>query len=163
MTQKILSLLAGFISLAMMYLISSVNSWWMFLGMVFLWLSILICVTAYLNAELEKKFVNLPIVLLTIVGFIGLILVSEWIVLRYLLMAGAGVVMWFVFSRMEGVKTGLSYELKPVRRLVMVLMVFDLYALSAIVYALDMFFQAVPFWLMSMLLAFIYSMVSIKI
>ncbi len=163
MLQKILSLLAGIISAAMMIVIMQANSWWMFLGVLLLWLGILVGITAYLNVELEKKFVNLPLVVLTIVGLTGLILVSEWNILRWFIVAATGAIMFFVFSHMEGGQTGLSYELKPVRRMVMMLWIFDLYALSVLVYAMDVFFQSAPFWFMSLLLSSIYGMVSIKI
>jgi len=145
------------------YLIFQGQSWWQFALLLAVWIAVLIMVAINLKDELEKKFINLPLLISTVLGLAGLALVVEWQVVRYVLLFASGILLGALFSKAVVGQTGLSHELKPLRRMVMMLWVFNLYAFSVSVFALGIFLNPVPMWLSSLVLAVIYGFISVEI
>jgi len=145
------------------YLIFQGQSWWQFALLLVVWITALIVVALNLKDELEKKFINLPLLISTVLGLAGLALVVEWQVVRYVLLFASGILLGALFSKAVAGQTGLSHELKPLRRMVMMLWVFNLYAFSVSVFALGIFLNPVPVWLSSLVLAVIYGFISVEI
>ena len=146
-----------------LYLIFQGQSWWQFALLLVVWITALIVVALNLKDELEKKFINLPLLISTVLGLAGLALVVEWQVVRYVLLFASGILLGALFSKAVAGQTGLSHELKPLRRMVMMLWVFNLYAFSVSVFALGIFLNPVPVWLSSLVLAVIYGFISVEI
>src|SRR3989339_1097401 len=163
MVQNFVSLLVGGLSMLFVYLIFQGQSWWQFALLLAVWIAVLIMVAINLKDELEKKFINLPLLISTVLGLAGLALVVEWQVVRYVLLFASGILLGALFSKAVAGQTGLSHELKPLRRMVMMLWVFNLYAFSVSVFALGIFLNPVPVWLSSLVLAVIYGFISVEI
>jgi len=163
MVQNFVSLLVGGLSMLFVYLIFQGQSWWQFALLLAVWIAVLIMVAINLKDELEKKFINLPLLISTVLGLAGLALVVEWQVVRYVLLFASGILLGALFSKAVVGQTGLSHELKPLRRMVMMLWVFNLYAFSVSVFALGIFLNPVPMWLSSLVLAVIYGFISVEI
>ncbi len=163
MVQNFVSLLVGGLSMLFVYLIFQGQSWWQFALLLVVWITALIVVALNLKDELEKKFINLPLLISTVLGLAGLALVVEWQVVRYVLLFASGILLGALFSKAVAGQTGLSHELKPLRRMVMMLWVFNLYAFSVSVFALGIFLNPVPVWLSSLVLAVIYGFISVEI
>jgi hypothetical protein len=163
MFQNFISLLIGGLSMLFVYLIFHGQSWWQFALLVVLWIALLAVAAINLKEDLEKKFVTLPLLIFTVLGLAGLALVVEWEVVRFVLILATGVLLSALFSKTSAWQTGLSHELKPLRRMVMMLWVFNLYALSVFIFAFGIFLDVMPLWLSSLALAVIYGLVSIEI
>lgn len=162
MFQSFLSFVIGVVSAIAVYSLFHLTAWWQLVLAAVLWGGILVSADFYLKGELEKKFVNLPLLISTVVAFIGLSLVVEWPPVRWLVILSAGLILGLLFSR-TALASGLSHELKPLRRMVVMLWVGDLYAFSAIVFALAVFLDYLPTWLLSLVLALVFGMVSVQV
>lgn len=134
-------------SLVCLWVINSFTFVWVFLPVLFIWLGVLVFIVRKINPVLSDQ---LFLVIITALAFLGLISLLEPIYLRYFLMVLVSVVIFFLFMRILQVdRVVLSYEEKPYRRMLMMLWVFNIYALTTFGFALSIFFSNIPFWLIS--------------
>lgn len=162
MWQSFLSIVIGLVSALAVYLFFSLTAWWQLILVAILWLGVLVATDLYLKGVLEKKFVNLSLLVSTVVGFVGLSLVVELPAVRWLIILSAGLILGLIFSR-TALISGLSHELKPLRRMVVMLWVGNLYSFSTMVFALAIFLDSWPIWLLSLILAIVFGVISVQI
>ncbi|MFH1286403.1 MAG: hypothetical protein ABII02_01480 [Candidatus Magasanikbacteria bacterium] len=99
-------------------------------------------------------------VVATAVAFTALISLLEWKIALVLLSMLSGIVIGFLF-RWQGIAmSGEIYEKKPFRRMIMMLWVFDAYALQTTLFAFMLFFTFLPFWLVVLLSAALFGWIS---
>lgn len=104
------------------------------------------------------------ILLTTSAALLGLMILIEWPVLRLFIIGLGGLGIGLLFrSIMTAHETPLHIQQKSYRRVVMLLWVFDAYALVTTIFAVSLFFPAWPFWLLALLAALIYGYISVMI
>jgi len=133
------------------------NAWLVLLALL-VWL--LVSGLAYFY--LHKNFSDLGLLLLSELSFFGLVILVEWGFLRWLLLVLAGISVFLLLLKMQNIP-GLSFYQKPVRRIKMILWVFDVYAIFTVIFALDLFFISVPFWLLILVAGVVGGVVAIMI
>lgn len=104
---------------------------------------------------------HIAFVVTTVLACGALLSVIEWGALGNLLIVLFGCLTALVFrliDHMEGAH--LSYQMKPFRRMVVMLWVFDVYALSTVLFALALFFPDVSRWLFVGISGLIYALAS---
>jgi hypothetical protein len=72
--------------------------------------------------------------------------------LRWLIIILAGCAFYFLFSRTPLTVVELPHEQKPWRRITMMIWVFDAFCFFSLVYALNIFFQNIPFSILALFL-----------
>jgi len=153
---------SGVLTLVVLIILNLVTIWWAFLLVFVLWLAGLVYLV-FLRVNHKENFIkSLPLLLTTAISFLSLILLLEIVWIKYfvsLLLIAAIVFLIFNYSE----KSELSYLDKPIRRFIVMLWVMDLFCLSSFFYAINLFFQNVPFWLIGLLLSLITALVSVNI
>lgn len=151
MLRYLILTIAGFLMVASMTLLVFFPIWWVVLLVLLLCLSILGLAHYYIYQNSSKKWSDLFLVVATILGFVGLLFLVEWSIFRYLLIVFGGLVIAFLFSRHPSLSEELPHLQKPIRRITMMIWVFDAFALATLMYALEIFFQNVPFIILAIL------------
>lgn len=155
-------LLSG-LSLAGLFLIVLIPKWWMIIVVLFLWLIISFCVYFFIYRFHSDVFANLSLFVITQFSFLGLVILVEWNFLRWLLLILSVVFIFLLAFKSENVESQLSLYYKPIRRMKMMLWVFDTYALFTVLFAFDLFFVTVPFWILSLFFGFFSGFVALMI
>ncbi|MFZ2189866.1 MAG: hypothetical protein WA057_01200 [Candidatus Magasanikiibacteriota bacterium] len=111
----------------------------------------------------ENFFPDLALLIATQLSIVGLLLLVEWPILNWILLAlGTGFMMlFFIKSHLQDIQ--LSYEQKPIRRMKMMLWVFDMYVFFTLIFAFDLFFPNLPFWLWMTLSGVVSALISVMI
>jgi hypothetical protein len=137
--------------------------WWAFLLILAVWMGLVTAISLYLSGRNKHYLENIILVLSTIFAFAGLLTLIEWALLWYLLMIGcvSTTAMLFIFPVQK--LYSVRYELKPWRRMIMMLWVFDLYAVTTILFAFSQFFPEVAFWLYAVVGSAVFSAVTMMI
>lgn len=158
----LLALVAGFWAVLGLVFFNKVAIWWLFLIIFVLWLSGLIIILFTRNKDKNNFKKSLPLLVVTVISFLGLLLILEAVWIKFLVsLFLVGIIIFLVFHSPE--KSELSYLDKPVRRFTVMLWVINLFCLSSIFYAINLFFQNVPFWLLGFLLSLVAALVSVNI
>lgn len=105
----------------------------------------------------------LPVLLVTSVSFVGLLSLIEWRTLLWILVGLGGITVYGLFRMMAIEGTLIHIQQKSLRRLMMLLWVFDAYAIVTAFFALGLFFPNVPFWLLVILSGVLFSYISYMI
>ncbi len=106
----------------------------------------------------------LPVLVVTALSFVGLMSLVEWRFLFWLFIALGGLTMYVLFRTMMIEGTLIHIGKKSFRRFMMVLWVFDAYALVTTFFALNIFFQnKVPFWMLTILAGVLFAYLSYMI
>ena len=110
-----------------------------------------------------KNFVSKLLLIFTALAFFCLILLVEWPVLKIILVVLGVLTLGFLLVSLAFKSGELSYEVKPMRRLIMILLTFDLFSFLSLTFGLNQFFPTTPFWLISLPVVFLSGLVSIRI
>lgn len=158
----LLALTSGVLTLGVLIVFNKVAIWWVFLIVLVFWLGGLSYLIFLRNKNKDDFRQSLILLLVTAVSFLGLILLLESVWIKYVVSLLLIVVMIFlIFHSPE--KSELSYLDKPVRRFIVMLWVMDLFCLASFFYAINLFFQNIPFWLVGFVLSLITGFVSVSI
>ncbi len=158
----LLALAAGLWTLLILISFNKVFIWWLFLIVVIIWLFGLITILFTRNKDKNSFKKSLPLLIVTSVSFLGLILILESVWIKFFVsLFLVGIIIFLIFHSPE--KSELSYLDKPVRRFTVMLWVINLFCLSSIFYAINLFFQNVPFWLLGFLLSLVTASISVVI
>jgi hypothetical protein len=149
--QQIIGILVGIITSVSLFLIPQFSKWWMLLLFFCFWL-----IFIFLAHWLLKKIVilrnYLPLLsTATMFAFIGLIIFVEYDFVRWFIVVFGGIILGILFG-WSVEKSGYTTHIeKSYRRMVMMLWVFDAYAILTSIFAISMFFEKVPFWILSII------------
>ncbi|MBT4121317.1 MAG: hypothetical protein HOA57_03650 [Candidatus Magasanikbacteria bacterium] len=147
MKRNLISAGIALFSLICLWAINSFTFVWVFLPVCVVWIAVL---TFFVYKAKVNFWDDLYLVVSTALAFLVLIALLEPIYLRYLLMVFACFVLFFLFMRiLQKEEVLLSYEEKPYRRMLMMLWVFNGYALITFGFALSIFFPSLYFWIIS--------------
>ncbi len=163
MIRLVVSILIGLMSLVALLLINFFPIWWIVLLILVVWLGLIVFLGIRLNKKGERQIVNLVLSIIVGLAFVVLLMLLEWEGLRYLLIVLAGIVMAFLFSQVCRFRGLLSHETKPFRRMIMMSWVFVSYVLATFLFALDIFFETIPFWPLALLTSVLIGIVTLII
>jgi hypothetical protein len=131
---------------------------------VLLWLGGIFLAYLYLYRDRENKWADLPCILTTGIALVALLGLAEWEPLIYFLILLGGFVISFLFQKdAQSTDTSLSFKKKPLRRMIMMLWVFDTYALVTALFAVAIFFTFIPFWVIVLLSGMLFMYTSFMI
>jgi len=158
----ILSLTSGILTLLALIFFNRITIWWLFLVVLLLWLGGLTGILFLRNNDKTNFKNSIQLLLVTAISFLGLLLILETIWIKFLIgLILIGMIVFLIFHSPK--KSELSYLDKPVRRFIGMLWVMNLFCLVSIFYAINLFFQNVPFWLLGFLLSLITAWISVNI
>ena len=163
MTQHFVSLLLGLFSAGCLWAMNLWPIWWVFFPVLVIWIGVSARVGVWYKKEKDGKLKSVSLIVSTILALTGLLALLEIDLLRYLIIVLGGFIMLMLFSRLDQHRTGLSYETKPWRRIMMMIWIFDLYVLFTMCFAINQFFPNSPFWLNSFFVSILAGVVSIII
>ena len=157
------AVLISFVSGLALYLVQKFPLWWLFLVILIVWAGSFILLSLHLSKKNQYYKENLALGLFTIFAVVGLLVLTEWQALRYLIVLfgafGMGLLSAFPVYRSYADK----YDLKSWRRVRMMIWVFDLYAMTTLVFAFSMLFDQIPFFVYAILGTLVFSWVSVSI
>jgi hypothetical protein len=159
----LISFLAALISTVVLLLVIFFPINWLFGVVVVVWLLVSSFLFYYLYAKVPGRRPDLITVLLTEISFVSLLILVEWNFLRWLLLILCTFFIFLLFAKLNESDDQLLFEQKPVRRMKMMLLVFDAYAFLTLGYAISMFFQDFPFIIIALVEAIIMALISLLI
>ena len=157
------SMLAGLLSAVVLSLIIFFPIWWLFLGLLLIWIVTSVFLYFQLYVGTEDFWYDVILLVVSQISFIGLVILVEWELLRWLLFLLCTIFILLLFLKLHKNNNGLIHQVKPIRRMKMMLWVFDVYAIFTIVFAVSVFFPNIYFWLLAVLAGLVVSGISIMI
>ncbi len=141
------AMVAAFLSVASMTLISLFPKMWVLLLVGFVWIGSLVVMSIF-PASFRKKVSLLPLIIITAMSFVLLASIVEWTGLSWFLRLASGFIIGFLFfQQKQRQRNILAHARKPFRRINMMLWVFVGYTFLTIIFAFHLFFPGIPFWL----------------
>ena len=159
----LISIAAGLLSLLALSITVSFPIWWLFLSVVLVWLVVSVFLYYKLYFGTEGFWYDVILLVVSQISFVGLVILVEWEFLRWLLVVLCTVFIFLLFLKLHKNKDGLSFQQKPIRRMKMMLWVFDVYAIVTTIFAISLFFPSTPFWLLAILGGVVVGAISIII
>lgn len=153
----------GVLSVAVLFLLTRIDTPWIFLVVWFVWFAGQGLFGWYLGKKLAGEPRELPLILFNTVAVTVLLIILEDNLWRYSLIGLAGLMMGWLFVQAGRRVSGLSYEERPYRRVRMMLWVFVAYAILTLIYALNSFFPTMPFWPISLIGSAVAALISLLI
>jgi len=144
-----LAAMAGIISFLFLYLMTLLTWWWLFLLLLLVWLAFLVYLNRFKNKHLSKPWQTTPLLLVTALAIVSLLSLVDWEVLQWFLLVLVALIITWLFW-LTPVAGELAYKKKPVRRALVMIWVFDVFAFWSSFFALNLFFPKIPFWLLSL-------------
>ncbi|MEK7065236.1 MAG: hypothetical protein AAB963_02215, partial [Patescibacteria group bacterium] len=158
------SVLIGGVSALVLWLISHYPSWWLFVPATVVWLCLLLSLYFYKYRVEKRGMAGWPVIIMSACALVALLVLLDWIWATYILIVLGGFIMFFLFGEAQKSNiSGLTHEIRPIRRILMMLWVFIVFALSCLAFALNVFFPGAPFWLLAFLLSALIGWVSVII
>ena len=155
--------LAGIISWLCLFLTQRFQTLLIFVIVMVVWLGFLNWFFYFVNRETAgyKKF--FPLLIFTAVAFTALTALTENSILLFHLEMMASLAIGFLFFIPRHQIKAKHYEQKPWRRMMMMLWVFDSFAIISVLFALAIFFPSIPFSVFAFLGAVIYGYSALSI
>ena len=138
------AVLAGFVSIAALFVMQRFPIYWVFLAAIGIWSAAVILLFRLIEKKINRRYPYLPLLFATVAGFVGLTSLIEWTPLRFFLNLLSGAVMMILFILPLHEASTARHEQKPWRRILMMLWVFDAYALATTFFAVGLLFQNIP-------------------
>ncbi|HAZ28410.1 MAG TPA: hypothetical protein DCY48_01380 [Candidatus Magasanikbacteria bacterium] len=115
------------------------------------WVGILFSIYHVIEKRIDADRRQFFLILATVFGFLGFTSLVEALWLRYFLIVLSGVCIGLLFVLLLYHRIAPVPVQKSIRRIGMMVWVFDAYALTTTVFAFHLFFQSFPFWALSFL------------
>jgi len=161
MKRNLISAGIALFSLICLWVINSFTLVWVFVPVCFVWIAVL---TFFVYKSKVSFWDSFYLFVGTALAFLALISLLEPVYLRYFLIVLACFVLFFLSMRIsQEEEILLSYEEKPYRRMLMMLWVFNGYALITFGFALSIFFPNLPFWIISFIAGVSMGLISIVV
>lgn len=161
--QYIGALTIGLVTSLCLFFISRFPSYQWTAIFISVWLVWMVVMLWYEHRRGQLHVDNVTITLLTMAAFLGFMSIVELPWLRFVMIIGSGIVMACLFSWTHSKPSVVHHHHKIVRRLMMMLLVFDAYALMATFFAIALFFQSLPFWILSIVSGALYSGIAVLV
>jgi len=141
------SLLAIYLSPTVYVFLSSLFVWFFCLGWIFV--------------RKQKKYKGFAVGVSTAISFVALLLLVESVILQwtFILISGFAFPLLLKWSYIHG-KDIVNFNYKPLRRMIMMVYVFNVYAWLTAVFAIAIYFAGFPFWVLSIIGAVFVSFMS---
>ncbi|MFA4831226.1 MAG: hypothetical protein WC862_04305 [Patescibacteria group bacterium] len=154
---------AGLISWTSLFLMQRFTLVWVFILTLSLFTASILGLYYLTTKQSSAERRYLPILFTTMIAFVGLTSLIEWTILRSFLdvLSGAAVMLLFVLRLHSS--SALRYEQKPWRRMLMILWIFDGYAIVTTIFAFGLLFLNIPFWIFSLLGGMLFGYCSLMI
>jgi len=163
MRSPIFSLALGAVSGGAMAIMLRYQSRLVFFITLFVWTLVLMLARWYVNRFLEVKFKR-SLFVVTALALSGMISLIELPLLRRGLVFFGTALFAALFAALIAPSEGaIHIAQKPVRRFIMLIWVFDAYAIGTTAFALSVFFPNVPFWLIAFISAVILAYIAFEI
>jgi hypothetical protein len=153
----------GIVTALALFMITKFPIWWTLLLILFLWGVIIFVTERVLKKIVVLRYYIPTISIITMLAFVGLLLFVEWEVLRNFLVVLGGVILGLLYGWSVPNSGYTTHIEKSYRRMIMMLWVFDVYALMTTLFAFDLFFQNMPIWMLSILSGGLFAYVSFMI
>lgn len=153
----------AFTSLAL-FLIHRYQNWGMFSGVMVVWFIVVLAFQYFVLRVRPHKESIYPITITSMVALVGLLSVIEEIELRYLIILVGGLIQGFLHASLLTQRETMTYTYKPFRRFIMMMWVFDAYALSTTFFALVALLPStLLFFIMNVLTGLMFGGISLMI
>lgn len=161
MKRIIISITAGLFALLCLVLFDIYPKPWFFLSVLLVWLITLVSLTAFTRGKCTEFINIISLIVFSIFSVSGLISLLEVVFLKYFLMVIGFFIFFFIFMyHLRGESGALSYKEKPYRRVLLMLWLFNIYSITSFGFALNVFFPAIPFWIIIVLVSVIIGYIS---
>jgi len=129
----------------------------------FLWLAVLIFVALKPRPARVERRAILPILLATVLAFVSLGSILEWMILNYFFTGLIGLEVMLLFQSVSGQGDFWRLSQKPYRRIMVLIWSFNVFSFITTIFALSLFFPGIPFWLLTIIGGFIFGFISVMI
>lgn len=162
--QNIVSSIIAILSGIALFLLVKFPNRLAFLAVCVVWAGLLLLCEWYLRRLRQSKQTILPVLFLTIFSFVSLLGIVEWNFLVWPFVFFLTGVVFLLFQSIAGDEENLlAVHQKPYRRIIVLVLSFDAYALLSTIYALSLFFTNIPFWLLTIIGGMIFGVISFMI
>ncbi len=159
-----IAIVAGTISIISLFIIHAQPIVWVFILVTLVWIALIVILERlFIDQIIADKEDLLALVITTILSIIGLLTLLESTKLRFFLIIVGSILVGSLFAITLYREKTSQYNIKTLRRMIMMLWVFDVYAAVTTLLALSVFFISIPFWVWGLLLAIVFSYISIMI
>lgn len=162
--QKVVSSIIAILSGAALFLLIHFPNRLVFFVVSIAWVSLLLFAEWYLRRLRQSKQTILPVLFLTIFSIVSLASIVEWVFLVWPFVLFLTILVFVLFQSIASSDGNLmSIQQKPYRRMMVLILSFDAYALLATIFALSLFFTDIPFWLLTIVSGMIFGIISFMI
>ena len=123
---------------------------------------ILVYLDKFKNKVLKNFWEIKSVLIITALSGVSLLSLLEgknWQWLMIILIVCLIITLFFLFST----EKGMAYENKPIRRVLVMVLVFDVFAVWSVFFGISLFFSIIPFWFLSLLGSLLTSYISLLI
>jgi hypothetical protein len=161
----LISSLVGIISILTLFLIDRYPTTQSFTSLLALAILTTSCIISLIARNSRDKLSFLSLSICTIIAFSTLLLVIEQPTIRQFIVVTSGIAMYTIVQHILHVKNKdlIAFELKPFRRMVMMIITFQAFAFSSFIFALNLFFPEFEFWIAAILQGIIFSLLAFEI
>ena len=129
-----------------------------------IWFMVLTAGERYARRKRKDTQTILPILLITVFSFVSLVSIVEWNLLRRPLIGLLGILIFLLFqSIVTDNESFLRIQQKPYRRIMVLIWSFNAFAITTALFALSLFFPAIPFWFVTVAGGIIFGFISFMI
>ena len=162
--QSIVSGIMAVLSGTALFLLIHFPSRSIFIFVFVVWAMLLLFGEWYLRRLRQSKQTILPVLFLTIFSFVSLASIIEWSFLDWPFILFLTGVVFILFKSIASTDENLlPIQQKPYRRIMVLILSFDAYALLATIFALSLFFTGIPFWSLTIAGGMIFGVISFMI
>lgn len=142
--------IASFTGTALWLLFAFASTRWAFFFIITGWSAVVIITAVVSRRMWPAIWAHLPLSMATFFASAGLLILIEWQRLIMFVILLAGFFLALLWGWTEHEHLGIQGIEKPFRRMKMMLWVFDGYAIVCTLFAINIFFPRVPFWILNL-------------
>ncbi len=165
--QRLLAAFCGIVSVLALFLMSRYATLLIFTAILLFWSVFLVLIYVRIRKfdkhKKDPRLNNLSLIFFTLFAFLSLFVLMELAIVKIFLAIGLAAVVFLLYSSSIYREEYISYKQKPYRRLLVILWVFNAYAFSSTLFALGLFFQSLPFWLLTLVGGVLFAYISVVI
>jgi len=160
-----LSIIMGAISVATLFFIEKFPTPGPFIIILITGLSMISLGLFHINRRGENRSFFIILSTATLLAFASILLIIEHSLIRTSTILLSGVAMFILTEHVLHAKNAgiMDFTIKPLRRMVMMILAFQAFAFSSTLYALNLFFPAFSFWIVAIIEGCIFSLLAFAI
>ncbi len=157
--QNISSLIAGIAASIFLLIVLGQTIWWVILILTIIWLGLLVSAERFIQQKNSPAYPTILLTIFSTLGFLGLLALTEIEMIKLILVVLSGMSTAFlIHTSLPAGASVQAFEAKRTRRILMILWVFSVYAILATLFATTFFFQSIPFFLVAVVGAAMFSL-----